>query len=60
MPYAGVDIAKADRATGAVDKHGEELGRPMSFKNFLERGAPRSRGPYGSPSSPPSPASPAS
>ncbi|WP_130811083.1 transposase [Olsenella sp. Marseille-P4559] len=60
MPYAGVDVAKADRATGAVDEHGEELGRPMSFKNFLEWGCAKVERPIREPLIPTIPASPTS
>lgn len=33
MIYAGVDIAKTDHVIGAVDDSGEEVARPMAFKN---------------------------
>lgn len=33
MIYAGVDVAKADHAIGAVDGRGEEQGKRMPFKN---------------------------
>lgn len=33
MIHAGVDIAKIDHVIAAVDEHGEELGKPMGFKN---------------------------
>lgn len=33
MIYAGVDIAKTDHVIGAIDDSGEEVARPMPFKN---------------------------
>ena len=33
MVYAGVDIAKTDHVIGAVDDAGEQVGRPMPFRN---------------------------
>ncbi len=60
MPYAGVDVAKADRTTGAVDEHSEELGRPISFKNFLKWGCAKVERPIREPLIPTIPASPTS
>lgn len=36
MIYAGVDIAKADHVIGAVGESGEEVAKPMPFKNSKE------------------------
>lgn len=33
MIYAGVDIAKTDHVIGAIDDAGDEVAKPMSFKN---------------------------
>ena len=33
MIYAGIDIAKNEHVIGAIDERGEEIARPMSFKN---------------------------
>lgn len=33
MVYAGVDIAKTNHVIGAVDDAGEQVGRPMPFRN---------------------------
>ena len=33
MIYAGIDIAKNEHVIGAIDERGEEITRPMSFKN---------------------------
>lgn len=33
MIYAGVDIAKTDHVIGSIDDAGDEVARPMSFKN---------------------------
>ena len=53
MACAGVDAAKADHVTGAVDERGPELGRPMGFENGaagLERCEARLEGVAGGPS----------
>ncbi len=36
MIYAGVDIAKADHVVGAVGETGDEVAKPMPFKNSKE------------------------
>lgn len=36
MIYAGVDIAKADHVIGAIDERGDEVAKPMPFKNSKE------------------------
>lgn len=36
MIFAGVDIAKADHVIGAIDESGDEVARPMPFKNSKE------------------------
>lgn len=36
MIYAGVDIAKMDYIIGAIDERGEQVTKPMPFKNSRE------------------------